>query len=695
MKTIRIAVAAVLFAATALAAKQPVTHEALWLMKRVGAPALSPDGRWVITSVTSPAYESKEQSTDLWIVPADGSAKPRQLTFTKAGESEVTWAPDNSRIAFSAQREGDETSQIYVLDVLRGGEAQRVTSVSTGARSPEFTRDGRSILFNSVVYPEAADDEANKKAAKESKDRKFNVRIYDSFPIRNWDRWLDEKQPHLFLQSLDSGALAKDVLAGTKPIASRGFGGRTAEGSREDIDAEWSPDGQAVVFTATTTRNTGAFAEIDVDLYRIPVSGGEPQQLTDDAGNYGDPQFSPDGRTLFVKFEPNTGKVYNLTRLVAFDWPSMKNRRVLTAATDRSVNSWSVTPDGRMIYFTAEDSGLEKIYSVPTAGGDVKLALAPQRGVYTDLAIEGDAKSGAVMVGRWASSIDPSEVVRIDITGAKHTNLTEFAVAEAAALDWAPPQHFWFTNSRGRKIHSLLLTPENFDPSKKYPLFVLIHGGPATMFRDAISLRWNYHLLAKPGYVIVATNYTGSTGFGEELGQAIQGDPLRGPGLDLNEAADEAIKRFSFIDATRQVAGGASYGGHLANWLQGTTTRYKALVSHAGLVNLESQWGTSDSMFGRELMNLGPIWGESSVWREQSPLRYAKNFKTPMLISIGEKDYRVPLNQSLENWALHQRLQVPSRLIVFPDENHWILNGENSKVFYREVHNWFGRWLKP
>ena len=694
MKIIRTAAVAFLFAATAFAAKQPVTHEALWLMKRVGAPSLSPDGRWVVTSVTVPSYDEKEQSSDLWIVPADGSAKPRQLTFTKGGESDLAWSPDGTKLAFSAKREGDDANQVYLLDVVNGGEARRITALSTGARSPEFTRDGRAILFSSVVFPDTLDDEANRKAAKDAKERKSNVRIYDSFPVRNWDRWLDEKDPHLFVQSLDNGARAKDVLAGTKFVAQAGFGGRTAEGSREDIAAEWSPDGQWVVFAATAGRNTAAFAEVDVDLYRVRRDGGEPEQLTDDAGNYGDPTFSSDGKTLFATFEPNNGKVYNLQRIVAFDWPSMKNRRVITANTDRSVGSWAVTPDDQVIYFSAEDAGLEKIYSVSTSGGDVKLALDPQRGVYTDLQIEGDAKKGAVLVGRWGSSVNPAEVVRIDIAGKKHQNLTEFAVAEAAALDWAPPQHMWFTSSRGARIHSLVFTPENFDPAKKYPMFVLIHGGPANMFRDAISLRWNYHLLAKPGYVIVAPNYTGSTGFGEKFAQAIQGDPLKGPGLDLNEAADEAIKRFPFIDASKQVAGGASYGGHLANWLQGTTTRYKALVSHAGLVNLESQWGTSDTMYGRELMNLGPIWEGGSVWREQSPLRYAKNFRTPMLISVGEKDFRVPLNQSLENWALHQRLKVPSRLLVWPEENHWILNGENSKVFYREVADWFAKWVK-
>jgi dipeptidyl aminopeptidase/acylaminoacyl peptidase len=692
MRIVHISLAAILLSQPLMAAKQPVTHEAIWLMKRVGAPAISPDGRWVVAPVTEPAYDEKESSTDLWLMASDGSKAPRRLTFSKASESDVTWAPDSGRIAFSAKRDGDEANQVYLLDIARGGEARRITSLSTGARSPHFSADGQSIIFSSVVYPHAADDEANRKAAKEVKDRKYNVRIYDSFPVRNWDRWLDEKEPHIIVQAIGEGSKSRDLLAGTKLVAQPGFGGRTTEGSREEIDAEWTPDGKEVVFTATTGRNSAARAEVDVDLFRVSANGAEPEQLTDDPGGYSNPEFSPDGKTLYVAFTPNTGKVYNLNRIVAFDWPSMKNRRVITATTDRSVNTYAVTPDGKSILFTAEDSGLEKVYSVAAAGGDTKLAINPDRGVYTDLEIGGDAKS-PVLIGRWASSVNPAEVVRIDLGSKTHTNLTSFAVDQAANLDWQPPRHVWFTNSRGRKVHSLMILPPGFDPAKKYPLFVMIHGGPASMSRDQISLRWNYHLLAQPGYVLLAPNYTGSTGFGEAFAQAIQGDPLRGPGLDINEAADAAIQQFPFIDATKQVAGGASYGGHLANWLQATTTRYKALISHAGLVNLESQWGTSDTIYGRELMNMGPVWEQGSVWKEQNPIRYANNFKTPMLISVGEHDYRVPLNQSLENWAVHQRLQVPSRLLVWPDENHWILNAENSKVFYREVASWLAKWL--
>lgn len=684
----RCATLAFLIASSLLAQKQPITHEALFLMKRVGAPSISPDGQWVVTAVTEPAYDEKEQTSDLWIVPSDGSAAPRRLTFTKGSESDVTWAPDSRRIAFASKREGDEATQIYILD-LAGGDAQRVTSISTGARNPQFRPDGKAILFTSIVYPGAMDDEANKRIAKERRERKYKVRAYDSFPIRQWDRWIEETQIHVLTQDLTPEARLHDLLAGTNLVKEPGFAGRSAEGSGSDLDAIWSPDGTSIVFVATTNRNAGAYAHTFFNLYRVSANGGEPEVIAKAEGSYGRPKFTPDGKSLVAVFNVNDRNVYNLERLVRFDWPSMSNRRVITETSDRSVGSYTILSDNKMIYFTAEDAGLEKIYGVPEGGGEAKLVVDPPRGVYGGLT---SAENAPVIVANWSSSVEPAEVVRID--GAKHHNLTSFDVDAASKIDWQPPQHFWFTSAKGRRIHNMIFLPPAFDATKKYPLLVLMHGGAASMWRDQISLRWNYHLLAKPGYVILATNYTGSTGFGEKFAQAIQFDPLKTPADEINQAADEAAKRFAFIDGTRMAAAGASYGGHLANWLEATnTTRYKCLISHAGLSSLQTQWGTSDFMYGRELELGGPYWDGNPIWREQSPTTYAKNFKTPILLSDGEHDFRVPLNNTLEMWAALQRQRVPSRLLVWPDENHWIQNPDNSRYWYQEVANWLAKWL--
>jgi dipeptidyl aminopeptidase/acylaminoacyl peptidase len=669
--------------------KRPITHEDVWLMNRVGAPVPSPDGRWVVFSVTEPAYDEKDQVADLWIVPADGSAKPRRLTNTKGGESGATWTPDSQQIAFSARREGDEVAQVYLLNVMQGGEAVRLTSLSTGARAPQISPDGKHLLFTSSVFPGAMNDDANKKIAAERKARKYNARVYETFPIRNWDKWMDDKQSHLFVQSLEGEAKAKDLLAGTSLVRQSGFAGATTPGG-DELQATWAPDSASIIFVAMTNRQTAAYAETNTNLYQVTVSGGEPVQLTKDDGSYASPKFSPDGKALYSLFEPKTDKIYNLNKLVRWSWPSAGEMKIITAKLDRSPSGFAIAQHNQAVYLTAEEAGRETLYKADLKTDSLTKELEVPEGCLTNIAIPAKSSVNQLILN-YESATRPMRVVTLN--GTKLQDITQFADDRISKLDIQPLREFTFTSKRGRQIHNFIALPPNFDENKKYPLFVVIHGGPHSMWRDQFVLRWNYHLLAAPGYIVLLTNYTGSTGFGEKFAQNIQLDPLAGPGEEINEAADEAIKRFKFIDASRQAAGGASYGGHLANWLQATTTRYKCLISHAGLVNLESQWGTSDTIYSRELNNGGPVWEQGEVWRKQNPIRYAANFKTPMLITVGENDFRVPLNNSLENWSVHQRLKVPSKLIVFPEENHWVLKGENSRFFYSEVHVWLRKWL--
>lgn len=688
------------------AALRPITHEDLWLMRRVGAPVPSPDGRWAVVSVLEPSYDEKSQVSDLFLVPTDGSAPPRRLTSTEGGESGVEWSPDSQRLVFSARREGDESAQLYLLD-LRGGEARRLTSLVNGARAPEFSPDGRRLVFSSSDYPGARSEEDNRRLAGERKARKWNARIYDGFPIRNWDRWIDERKARLLVLELDPYGVPvgepRELLRGTKLVALPGFAGRVGD-SGETLEAVWTPDGVGLVFVASTDRNTAAYRFTSTQLWWVSASGGEPRRLTSAPDSWAQPTFTADGRQLLAALERSTGKAYVKTELVALEWRSPAALAAdaeitlkvtpLTRQLDRSVTSFAPTADSRQVYFLAEEAGHETLFAAPLRGsGTAQRVIEMKEGVYSNLAIAQGAKS-AVLLSTFDSATKPPEVVRLDPARAAHSLLTQFNLDRVRGIDLPPVKHFWFTSRKGRSIHNMLVLPPGFDASKKYPLFVVIHGGPHTMFRDQWFLRWNYHLLAAPGYVVLLTNYSGSTGFGEAAAQTIQGDPLRTAGEEINEAADVALRDNPFIDGSRQCAGGASYGGHLANWLQATTTRYRCLISHAGLVNLESQWGTSDTVYGREVNNGGPVWEQGPVWREQNPIRYAAQFKTPTLVTIGEQDFRVPLNNSLEYWTVLQRQQVPSRLVVFPDENHWILKGENSRLFYAEVHGWLARWLE-
>ena len=691
------AIATVLSAGAALKTtaqnKVPLTHESMWMMKRVGAPVPSPDGKWVVFSLVEPAYDEKDQVSDLWIVPVDASAKPRRLTFSKGGEGGVAWSPDSRRIAFTARREGDEASQIYVLDIADGGEAVRVTSLSTGARSPQWRPDGQALLFVSSVYPGAADDDANRKIAGERKAQKYRARVYEKFPVRNWDKWIDDIQAHLFVQSIQPGAKAKDLLAGTKLVNERGFAGRVSD-SGEELDGVWTPEGDAIVFVASTNRDAAAYANTNTDLFKISATGGEPVRLTSGGDNFSRPAFRPDGKAFYAGSEVETdNKTYHLERLAKFSWPNVGQPEIITAKFDRAVGSFAFTPDSKSIYLTAEEAGNEKLYTMRADGGEVTLAMDMTRGVYTNLKIPAKASS-TILIASWESATNPPEIFRLDLSSKTQHPLTAFNAEQVAKIDWLPLRHFWFTSKAGKRIHNMIALPPNFDERKKYPLFVVMHGGPHSMWRDNWGLRWNYYMLSRPGYVVLLTNYSGSTGFGEAFSQSIQGDPFKGPGNEINEGADEAIRLYPFVDGSKQIGAGASYGGHMANWMQATTTRYKALISHAGLINLESQWGTSDTIYSREVNNGGPVWEQGPVWREQNPIRFAKNFRTPMLLSVGENDFRVPLNQTLENWSVLQRLRIPSRLIVWPEENHWILKGENSRYWYQELYAWFKKYLE-
>jgi dipeptidyl aminopeptidase/acylaminoacyl peptidase len=668
--------------------REPITHEALWLMKRVGSPAVSPDGRWAVFPVTDPAYDEKKEVVDLWIVPVDGSAPARRLTATKTGESGAAWSPESRRIAFSAKREDDEVSQIYVLD-LAGGEAQRITSSPLAARGPRWSPDGRTIAYEAGSYP-GADETANRRIVADRKDLKSKVRTFDRFPIRRWDRWLDDTQPRLFVVPAEGGG-ARDLLAGTKLVSEPGFGGAGSEGSGESLEPAWSRDGKSIVFVATTNRNASAYAPVNTQLFEVDAAGAEPRALTTGTASHDGPAFSPDGRSLCFRRTEDWGRIYALDRLACAEWPWSGNVTTLSGKLDRSVSDFAFAPDGRTLYLTAEDSGYVRLFSIPRTGGEAK-PLLEAGGAFGAISAP-DRGERPVLLATWGSSINPAEVVRVDPEAGTRQNLTTSNVERAAALDWQRPEEFTFRNAKGRSVHSFVVRPPGFDPARKYPLLVLIHGGHANMWRDQITLRWNYHLLASPGYVVLLTDYRGSTGYGEAFTVDILGDPLRGPADDINRAADEAVKRYPFIDASRQAAGGASYGGHLANWLEATSTRYRCLVSHAGLSSLETQWATSDLIFHRELMMGGPFWESPKQWLDQSPVAYAKDFKTPILLSVGENDFRVPMNNTLEMYSVLQRMKVPVRLLVWPDENHWILKGENSKVFYREVREWLAKWL--
>lgn len=670
-----------LAAATLAGAGRPVTHQDIWMMKRLGEFAVSPDGRWLVYSVTEPDYDAAKSVSDLWMLPADGSAAPRRLTNTRGAESGIAFSPDGKQIAFIARREGDESAQVYILP-LDGGEARRATTLVNGASNPQWRPDGNALLFESDFDPASA----------ARKDRKWSARVYDTFPIRYWNVWLDERRPHIFTLDLaHPAAKPVDLLERTKLAASRGFAGRfNPLAGGQSLEAVWSPDGASIVFTAVVNRDELMYAESETQIFSIPATGGEPRMLTARGQSFASPRFSPKGE-LYAEHSRNPTKtrIYSLSRITRLSWPQPGQFHILAQAWDRSVSSFGFSRDGATIYIDAEDSGFDKVFSLSAAGGAPTAVIDVTRGGYS-----GTQATAYGLVSKFQTSAQPPELVLIRPGAPVHNYLTSLNLDRVRELDAPDPVHFFFTARNGRRIHNLLVLPPAHDPARKYPLVIFPHGGPNSMSKDAFSTRWNSHLLASPGYFVLQTNYTGSTGFGEQFADDIERDVLRGPSQEILQAIDEAAKRYSSIDLSRQAAAGASYGGYIMNWLNGHTTQFRCLVNHAGAVNNESQYGTNDGGLQRELRMGGPIWEKGGQWNDQSPIRYSGNFKTPMLITQGELDFRVPLSESMTTFKLLQRLKVPVRLVIFPDEGHWILKGENSRKHMDEVLNWLGRYLQ-
>ena len=724
--------------------RPPLSHGAMWLAERVGAPAVSPDGAWAVFSVSEPSYDPEGEVSDLWIVPTDGGGAPRRLTATSGGESALAWSPDGTSLAFVAKRGEQEKSQVWILPLTGGGEARPVTDAPLGAGDPRFSPDGGRLLFHSRGYPGAVGEKANAEALAANEDDPTNLLEYENFPIRRWDRWLDETRPRIYVIDLaealahepndsperlaaeheiddegdkdddgdegedsegedeepEEAPRAVDLIGASELAANVGFQG--GWGLRSDsLSATWTPDGEGVIFVATDAGHTAARASVSNDLWWVSSDGGEPRRLTADDISYSSPAFSPDGRRLCFLIDADHEVIYSQTDAACAPWdggppPASLEVENLTADLDRLVSDFvfaPADPAGPGLYLTIYDAGHVHVEHVAFADRGHRRVAAAEVGVYGGLSTPYRTAGAPLLVGLWGSANQPNEVVRIDAASGERTLLTRFNVEDAERWDWPPLEEFWTEGPEGRRLHSFLVLPPSFDPARRYPILAMMHGGHASMWRDAIHPRWNYHLLSQPDFVIVATDYRGSIGYGEDFTLAIAGDPLRGPVEDIIAGVDDAAKRFDFLDGERVCALGASYGGHLANWIAGASDRFDCVVSHAGLASLEQQWTTSDVIRHREIMMGGPFWENPETWLDQSPLMQAAGFDVPILMSIGVDDYRVPLGNTLAMWSALERMDAPNRLLVWSKSNHWIMHPRDNQRFYREVRAWLERWL--
>lgn len=664
------------------AAKRPLTPEDLWAMERVGEPSVSPDGRWVVFTLTRYSVAENKGDSDLWLVPADGSAPPRRITWNPGSDGSPVWSPDGKRLAFVSKR-GDGEPQLYILPV-EGGEAEPVTKLPVGVQSPKWFPDGKRLGFLAATWPDVNDDwTAVEKRAKELKDDKTQAKIADSRILRIWDQYrTDGRFFHVFAVDLDSRKVS-DLTPGLD---------RWMDLMSPDGSWDLAPDGKEIVVSVNST--DAPYKTLNYDLWSWVVGDGgdgkpaAPRNLT--AANPADdiaPVYSPDGR--FIAFGRNHRPEVDpdFSHLALLDRKTGEVRE-LAPDWDNFATGWAFTPDSRTLVFHAADRGRVHLYSLPVEGGTPLLLI---RGGVTGGVDAGRSGNGTRLVFQRQSITSPTELFAVDLPGVEPKALTSFNTARMAEIDLPEVEDATFEGANGDPVHMLLVFPPGFDRSRKWPLVQLIHGGPFGAFQNDFGYRWNAAVWAARGYVVAMVNFHGSTGYGQAFAESILGNHAELPFTDVMKATDWLIAH-GYIDDKRMAAAGGSYGGYLTDWILGHTDRFAALITHAGVYDLMAQFA-SDLTFGRPANYGAAPWTDPAQVDRFSPSHFAPNFKTPTLITHGEKDYRVPVSQGINLYGVLQGKGIPTRIVLFPDENHWITKPQASLLWWKETLGWLDRWI--
>jgi dipeptidyl aminopeptidase/acylaminoacyl peptidase len=659
--------------AAVAAEKVPFSAERSWQIQRIGSPTISPDGRIVVAPVTR--YDLKENKglTDLWLWSTDGKVA-RTLTTNPASDSSPVISPDGQSLVFVSQRNGDTAAQLYLLP-LAGGEPTRLTNVPTGVAQPKWFPDSKRIAFLSRVWADL--DTMDKQAArlKERADGKSTAQAWDGGPIYFWDTWLDDRQLHAFSVGIEGGEPA-NLTVGT---------GLELPRSAVQLESplyDFSPDGKELAFVADSNPASNV---TNLDVYTVAVGDkAAVNRTTANLANDGVPLYSPDGRWLAFGQQRIKGFYGDIRRLMLLDRRNGSARELTGDDWDRSADGLVWAPDSKRLYGTIDDAGSVRVYEIPLAGEPRPITAAES---FSSLAISGQ---GGVLVGLRQTFVEPPTVVRVEPKSGKVTQLSRLNDELLAGTALGTYESVTYAGANGKPIQMWVNYPPGFDKSKKYPLFLLIHGGPHNAVTNQMQFRWNAQVFGSWGYVTAWPNFHGSSGFGNAFTDSINPywDVL--PYQDVI-AATEWFKQQPWIDANRMVAGGGSYGGYLTSVILGRAHPFKALVAHAAVYNLYTQVGAD---FGIETPRFGSFWtpGQEAVFRQVSPHFGAANFATPTLVVHGQRDLRVPVNHGIELYHALQQKGVPSRLLYFSDENHWVLKPANSLVWYSEVKAWFDKY---
>jgi dipeptidyl aminopeptidase/acylaminoacyl peptidase len=652
------------------AERPPFTAAEMMKLKRLSDPQVSPDGSRVAFALAEIDLAGGKRDTDLWVVPVEGGER-RRLTASPAPDSRPRWSPDGTRLAFLSTREGGP--QVWALN-LAGGEPRPLTSLATGVEAFAWI-DGGRVLVVTEVFPDCgADDACNAKRLGEA-GRPSSARVYDDLLYRHWDTWDDGRRRHLLVVPVGGGA-AVDLTPGGDDVPPFSLAGE---------DWAVSPDGREVCFSRKDAKDEAWGTNADV--FVVAAAGGAASRVSDGAGYDGGCRYSPDGGLLAWRSQPRAGYEADRWRLLLLDRRTGE-RRALTEAFDRQVESFTFSPDSRAIYFTAEEAGRSHVFTVPAAGGGVVTVLGG--GSFGDLAALPD---GRTLVGTQVALTQPAEIVRFGADGSGPERVTRVNDAFLAPFGLRGGESVSYTGAAGRAVQAWVVRPPGFDPSRTYPLLVLVHGGPQGAWTDGWTYRWNAQVFASAGYVVFMPNPRGSVGWGQEFTDDINQDWGGKVFEDVMRGTDFA-ESLPGVEKGRAAAAGASYGGYMMNWIAGQTRRFRALVSHDGVFDLVSMYGSTEELWFPEWEFGGPYWSNPRGYALHNPRDFVRNFATPTLVVHGEKDYRVPIEQGLAMFTALRRQGVPARLLVFPDENHWVLKPANSVRWYEEVVGWLDRWTR-
>jgi dipeptidyl aminopeptidase/acylaminoacyl peptidase len=674
MKHLLAACVILVLSSQAISAQQLMDFDALYGFDQVKDIRLSPTGHRLAYALTHNNLEKHSRSTTIQMLDLQ-SGEAFQLSTGGEGAAAPRWLPDGRRLAYNSH--GTAGSQFWIVDP-DSGQSRQITRLSGGAGSGVWFPDGRRFLFSSSVYPDCPDDECNRLRDSVAEHNPVQAKLYDHLLFRHYSSWDDGKKSHLFLGATDTETVI-DLTPGANNVPPIAGGGSPAYAI--------SPDGSEICFAMST--DPVPAVSCNNDLYIVPAAGGEPIPITANPGNDGSPMYSPDGKYIAYYEMVRPGYESEQRDIVLYNRAD-STRTNLTVDFDRSVFEMIFSPDSKHIYFAAPDLGFINICHVAVKGSDVEEVVGGA--VHGDLAISPDGKT---LYFTRSTSTQPGEIFSYHLRQKELTRLTFHTQELADRIAMRPSEEFWFYSVDSLPIQGFLTHPPDFDPTKKYPLALLIHGGPQWCWlNDFNYYGWNIHLLAAQGYVVAQINPRGSRGYGREFCDAVSGDWGGKDYQDLMIGVDYLADRFNYIDTARMAALGRSYGGFMANWICGHTDRFKCLISIDGTFEQVSDYYSTEELWFPEWEFNGTPWTNRDLYLDRSPERFVANFKTPTLVIHGQYDYRVDLSQGLMMFTALQRRGVPSQLLYFPDEGHSVGKLRNLRHVYEVQLAWLAKYLK-